>query len=110
MVSLKLESNGFAQCLLMLHLFRPVFSQFVPEEIIINSGRPTFYDRGSSVPGKIALEEHVAAELFSGTFPTPFVNSTKVVNFATQAYMQGVLPRLTNIDSRVLAMDSANTL
>lgn len=82
--------------------------QNVPQEIIINSGRPTFYDPSTSVPGKIALEEHFGVDLFSGVFTTPFVNFTNEVNFDLPIYQADVLPRLTNIDSRVQQMDAAN--
>ena len=96
--------------MLQLFLALPALSQttYTPQEIIINSGRPTFYDPSNSVPGKIALEEHVGNDLFSGTFTTPFVNFTNEVNFDLPIYQGDVLPRLTNIDSRVQAMDAAN--
>ncbi|KAI7778972.1 hypothetical protein LA080_001489 [Diaporthe eres] len=81
---------------------------YVPEEEIINSGRPTFYDLTPSIPGKIALEEHVGNTLFSGTFTTPFVNYTNEVNFDLSDYVSDVLARITNIDSRIAAMDAAN--
>jgi predicted TIM-barrel fold metal-dependent hydrolase len=82
--------------------------QNVPQEIIINSGRPTFYDPSTSVPGKIALEEHFGVDLFSGVFTTPFVNFTNEVNFDLPIYQTDVLPRLKSIDSRVQQMNAAN--
>ncbi|KUJ06841.1 uncharacterized protein LY89DRAFT_398923 [Mollisia scopiformis] len=85
-----------------------IISNYTPQEIPINSGRPTFYDPSLSIPGKIALEEHVGNSLFSGTFTTPFVNFTNEVNFDIPIYANDVMPRLTNIDSRVAAMDAAN--
>lgn len=81
---------------------------YTPEEEIINSGRPTFHDLTPSIPGKIALEEHVGNSLFSGTFTTPFVNYTNEVNFDIPVYVSDVMARITNIDSRVAAMDAAN--
>lgn len=36
---------------------------YTPQEVIINSGRPTFYDPSTSISGKIALEEHVGNSL-----------------------------------------------
>jgi predicted TIM-barrel fold metal-dependent hydrolase len=80
----------------------------IPQEIIINSGRPTFFDPSTSVPGKIALEEHVGNSLFSGTFTTPFVNFTNEVNFDLPIYQEDIVSRLTDINSRVAAMDAAN--
>lgn len=44
---------------------------FTPEEVIINSGRPTFYNTLTSISGKIALEEHVGNSLLSAQ---PFVS------------------------------------
>jgi hypothetical protein len=82
--------------------------QNVPQEIIINSKRPTFYDTSTSVPGKIALEEHFGVDLFSGVFTTPFVNFTNEVNFDLPIYQADVIPRLKNIDSRVQQMDAAS--
>jgi len=79
-----------------------------PQEIPINSGRPTFYDQSVSIPGKIALEEHISSSLLSGTFTTPFVNFTNEVNYDLPIYQQDVLGRLVNIDSRVAAMNAAN--
>lgn len=38
---------------------------YTPQEVIINSGRPTFFDPSTSIPGKIALEEHVGNSLLS---------------------------------------------
>ena len=108
--SVKFSRLDLARGLLLGFLLPSVISQttFVPQELIINSGRPTFYDTSSSIPGKIALEEHVGNSLFSGTYTTPFVNFTNEVNFDLPIYMQDVLPRLQNIDSRVAAMDAAN--
>jgi predicted TIM-barrel fold metal-dependent hydrolase len=83
-------------------------TQNVPQEIIINSGRPTFSSPYVSIPGKIALEEHIGVDLFSGVFTTPFVNFTNEVNFDTPPYLNDVVPRLKNIDERVQAMDAAN--
>jgi predicted TIM-barrel fold metal-dependent hydrolase len=108
MVLFKSRDTVIAQIGFLLFLVAPALSQFIPQEIIINSGRPTFFDPSTSIPGKIALEEHVGNTLFSGTFTTPFVNFTNEVNFDTPAYMNDVLPRLTDIDSRVAAMDAAN--
>ena len=68
----------------------------------------TFCDLTPSIPGKIALEEHVGNILFSGTFTTPFVNYTNEVNLVIPEYASDVLARLTNIDSRVAAMDAVN--
>lgn len=81
---------------------------YTPQEVIINSGRPTFYDPSTSIPGKIAIEEHVGNSLFSGTYTTPFVNYTNEVNFDDTVYVADVVNRITNIDSRVAAMDAAN--
>ena len=81
---------------------------YTPQEIILNSGRPTFYDPSTSIPGKIALEEHVGNDLFTGTFTTPFVNFTNEVNFDLPVYSNDVFSRINNIDSRVAAMDAAN--
>jgi len=98
-----MSSAGF------LMLTFSVFSQeHTSQEVTINSGRRNFYDPSTSVPGKIALEEHVGNSLFSGTFTTPFVNFTNEVNFDLPIYMQDVLPRLADIDSRVAAMDASN--
>ncbi|KAK6080605.1 2,3-dihydroxybenzoate decarboxylase [Seiridium cupressi] len=83
-------------------------AQYAPQEVIVNSGRPTFFDQSTSVPGKIAIEEHVGNTLFSGTFTTPFVNWTTEVNFDKDIYMADVTGRINNIDSRVAAMDAAN--
>lgn len=105
---MKLARSGLTRCLLSLIFALPVFTQFIPEEIIVNSGRPTFSDPTFSVPGKIALEEHVGTELFAGTYTTPFVNFTNEVLFDAAAYIKDAAPRLTNIDSRVQAMNSAN--
>lgn len=97
-----------AHSVLLASLSKSVLSQYTLQEITINSGRPTFYDASTSVPGKIALEEHVGNSLFSGTFTTPFVNFTNEVNFDIPAYQTDVISRLTNIDSRVQQMDAAN--
>lgn len=56
---------------------------YVPQEEVINSGRPTFYDLTPPIAGKIALEEHGGNSLFSGTFTTPFVNYTNEVDFVS---------------------------
>lgn len=81
---------------------------YTPQEIIINSGRPTFYDPSTSILGKIALEEHVGNSILSGVYTTPFVNFTNEVNFDIPVYMSDVLSRINNIDSRVANMDAAN--
>lgn len=107
MASFQLRRSWVAHIITSLFL-TTVLAQNVPQEIIINSGRPTFYDPTTSVPGKIALEEHVGNSLFAGTFTTPFVNFTNEVNFDMPVYLADVLPRLTTIDSRVAAMDAAN--
>jgi 2,3-dihydroxybenzoate decarboxylase len=109
-LSFKSSGLNFQRLLALAYLAQLAFSQstYVPQEIIINSGRPTFYDPSTSIPGKIALEEHVGNSLFSGTYTTPFVNFTNEVNYDIPIYAQDVLPRLTNIDSRVAAMDAAN--
>lgn len=94
--------------LLLLGQSTAQIANFTPQDIPINSGRPTFYDPSASIPGKIALEEHVGNTLFSGVFTTPFVNFTNEVNFDLSVYKDDVVPRLTDINSRVAAMDSAN--
>lgn len=81
---------------------------YTPQETIINSGRPTFYDPSTSIPGKIALEEHVGTSIISGVYTTPFVNFTNEVNFDLPNYMSDVLGRINNIDVRVANMDAAN--
>lgn len=81
---------------------------YTPQQVVINSGRPTFYDPSTSIPGKIALEEHVGNSLFSGVYTTPFVNYTNEVNFDIDVYVDDVLSRINNIDSRVAAMNAAN--
>ncbi|RDW58279.1 hypothetical protein BP5796_12209 [Coleophoma crateriformis] len=97
-----------AQCLSFFFLAQPALAQYVPLEVIVNSGRPTFYEPSTAVAGKVALEEHVGNDLLSGVYTTPFVNLTSEINFELPAYQQDIFPRLTNIDSRVAAMDAAN--
>lgn len=89
----------------------PIFvagQTFTPQEEIVNSGRPTFYDASRSIPGKIALEEHVGSSIFPGIYTTPFVNYTNEVNFDLPVYLSDILGRINNIDSRVANMDAAN--
>lgn len=105
---LSLQTIVLLVLFLLGHLARSQIVNYTPQEIPINSGRPTFYDPSTSIAGKIALEEHVGNSLFSGTFTTPFVNFTNEVNFDIPIYGGDVLPRLMNIDSRVAAMDAAN--
>lgn len=81
---------------------------YVPQEVVINSGRPTFYDPSTSILGKIALEEHVGSSIFSGIYTTPFVNYTNEVEFDLPIYLSDILGRINNIDSRVANMDAAN--
>lgn len=81
---------------------------YTPQQVIINSGRPTFYDPSTSIPGKIALEEHVGNSLFSGAYTTPFVNFTNEVSYDLPDYQADIYTRLVTIDSRVAAMNAAN--
>ncbi|KAI0146326.1 hypothetical protein GGR57DRAFT_286692 [Xylariaceae sp. FL1272] len=84
--------------------------QLVPQEIPINSGRPTFFDNSVSWPGKIVLEEHVTTNLFQPAFTTPFVNNTNELSYDSATYLADIGPRLlqTSISERVADMDAAN--
>lgn len=108
--SLKRRSFLSATCIYisLFFLIPHVYSQLTPEELIITSGRPTFADPITSVPGKIALEEHVGNTLFSGAFTTPFVNFTNEINYDIPIYADDSMERLMDINSRVQAMDAAN--
>lgn len=113
MSKLKFLSMIAYKSLYLLLFTNAVFSQiqqFTSEEVIINSGRPTFGNLFTSVPGKIALEEHVGNSLFTGAFTTPPVdtNETNELNYDLPIYLGDILPRLTDIDSRVQEMDAAN--
>ena len=105
---IKLTMILYSHLALALALLSTAAGQYVSQEVVVNSGRPTFYDQAASIPGKIALEEHVGNTLFSGTFTTPFVNWTNEVNFDKDIYVADILSRITNIDSRVAAMNAAN--
>ncbi|KAK3669391.1 hypothetical protein LTR78_010736 [Recurvomyces mirabilis] len=80
----------------------------LPQEVVINSGRPTFYTPGSPLSGKIALEEHVGNTLFSGVYTPPPVNFTNEPAFDLAIYDADVSSRLNDIDTRVAAMNAAN--
>jgi hypothetical protein len=77
----------------LLFALPPALGQFAPEEIIVNSCRPTFYNPETSVPGKIAVEEHVKTGLFTGVFTTPTVNLTNEITYDAQVYLQDVASR-----------------
>ena len=98
----------FGNSLLAVLLAKPVFAQYTPQEISLNSGRPTFYDPSTSIAGKIALEEHVGNDLLSGLFTTPYYPNTNEPQWQEPIYLKDVAAKMVNIDSRVANMDAAN--
>lgn len=81
---------------------------YTPQEIALNSGRPTFYDASTSIPGKIALEEHVGNDIFAGLFTTPYYPDTNEPQWWSSVYKADISSTMNNIDSRVANMDAAN--
>lgn len=100
-----LRLGGLSLCWMSL---LPHGHAYTAQEVVINSGRPTFYDQTASIPGKIALEEHVSMSLSSGVYTDPWVNLSGEVQFDDPVYVADILGRISNIDVRVAAMDAAN--
>jgi 2,3-dihydroxybenzoate decarboxylase len=96
------------QSLLATLLVKPVFAQYTPQEIAINSGRPTFYDPSTSIPGKIALEEHVGNDLLTGLYTTPYYPNTNEPQWSDSVYLTDLAGKMTNISSRIANMNAAN--
>lgn len=84
--------------------------EYTPQELAINSGRPTFFDSSVSFPGKIVLEEHVTSNLFQSSCTTPFFNNTNEIAYGQAVYIADVGSRLlqTSIAEWVHQMDLAN--
>lgn len=102
-----LRLGGLYLCL--MSIFTPVqASTNTPQQVVVNSGRPTFFDQSPSIPGKIALEEHVGNSLSSGVYTTPYVKYSGEVEFDDAVYVSDILGRINNIDARIAAMDAAN--
>lgn len=96
-------------------LFLPLFlslgrCDYTPQEVAINSGRPTFFNPSVFLPGKIALEEHVTTNLFQASYTVPFYNNTNEISYGQASYTADVGPRMvaSSIEERVQQMDLAN--
>lgn len=96
--------------LIGLFLFSIGHCAYIPQEIAINAGRPTFFDSAVSFPGKIVLEEHVTSNLFPNSFTFPYFNNTNELPYDEAVYLADVGSRLlaTSIPERVNQMDLAN--
>ena len=71
------------------------------------SARPTFIQPGPRTTQKIALEEAIATHVFNATATLPPVSGTAELPYVDTEYMADVKHRLTDVDSRVEAMDQA---
>lgn len=94
----------------LISLLHQCKCDYAPQEIAINSGRPTFFNPSISFPGKIALEEHVTTNLFQASFTVPFFNNTNEIAYGQASYTADVGPRMSasSIKERVQQMDLAN--
>lgn len=100
----------FSSSLLATLLLTPasISADYTPQETVLNSGRPTFYDPSTSIPGKIALEEHVGNDLINGLFTVPYYPNTNEPQYSDSVYIADVGKKMTDINSRIASMDAAN--
>ncbi|KAF7914911.1 hypothetical protein BELL_0029g00380 [Botrytis elliptica] len=83
-------------------------ADYTPQETVLNSGRPTFYDASTSIPGKIALEEHVGNDLLNGLYTVPYYPNTNEPQYSDSVYIADVGEKMLDIPSRIANMDAAN--
>ncbi|KAI9644232.1 hypothetical protein NHQ30_007587 [Ciborinia camelliae] len=103
--------HNFGKAILATLLLTPsisVATDYTPQETILNSGRPTFYDPSTSIAGKIALEEHVGNDLLSGLFTTPYYPNTNEPQYSDSVYIADVGEKMNDISSRIANMNAAN--
>ena len=71
------------------------------------SYRPTFGPQTKRTTQKIALEEAVATHVYNATNTLPPVNGTAELPYVDADYVADVKDRLTNVETRIKAMDAA---
>lgn len=79
------------------------------DEILPDSGRPTFNEPSASIPGKVVLEEHVSTGLFN---TVPHYNNTNKLPMASRPIDSTLKNRMnaTNLTERVRQMNTANII
>ncbi|KAB8290188.1 hypothetical protein EYC80_011057 [Monilinia laxa] len=85
-----------------------ILADYTPQEIILNSGRPTLYSPSTSIAGKIALEEHVGNDLLTGLFTTPYLTNTNEPQYSDSEYIADFGEKMTDIHSLIANMNAAN--
>ena len=87
------------------------YDTLAQDEILPDSGRPTFNEPSASIPGKVVLEEHVSTNLFNSLHSAYYNNTNKLPTASrpTDSTLENRMSA-TNLTERVRQINTANII